>query len=102
MSKSRTADQSDATISQKIKALNAQMEQHAKTGEWKQVTEVMLARNKMLPAVPPEERPSTYRSAQQSTHRVIRLAQVAQSGVQEQISSLQRGREATASYRENS
>ena len=101
MSKSRVVDQSDATISQKIRALNAQMERHAESGEWQHVTEITEQRDAMLADVPPDEQSSTYVSAQQSTRRVLVFAEEAQSGVKEQLSSLQRGRKATDSYREN-
>lgn len=102
MSKSKVADRCDDTISQKIGALNEEMERHAETGQWRQVTMIMLQRNSMLPGVPLTERSSTYLSAQQSTQRVLTLAEAAQSGVTEQLSSMQRGRKVTDSYRENS
>ena len=102
MSKSKAVDQSDGTISQKIRTLNAEMEQLAETGQWRQVTEFMLQRNAMLPDVPVVEQSSTYLSSQQSTRRVLTLAEAAKSGVAERLSSIQRGRKATDSYRENS
>ena len=102
MSNFKAVDQSDATISQKIRALNAQMERHAVTGEWQQVTEISEQRNAMLADVPLDQQSSTYVSAQQSTKRVLVFAKEAQSGVKERLSSIQRGRKATDSYRENS
>lgn len=102
MSKSEAVDQSDETISQKIRTLNAQMERHAETGAWQQVTEIAVQRDAMLADVPLAERSSAYLSAQQSTKRVLDFAEEAQSGVAEQLSSIQRGRKATDSYGENS
>ena len=102
MSNSKAIDQSDETISQRIRALNAQMERLAETGKWQQVSKVTAQRNAMLAGVPLAEQSSTYLSARQSTKRVLVFAEEAQSGVTEQLSSIQRGRKATNSYRENS
>ena len=100
MSESKAAGKSDA--SQKIEAMNEEMEQQAETGQWRQVTTIMLQRNALLTDVPVLERSSTYRSAQQSTRRVLTLAEAAQSGVTATLSCMQRGRRATDRYRENS
>lgn len=102
MSQSKGADKSDHAVSQKIAAMNDEMEQRAETGQWQKVTVIMLQRNAVLTQVPAIERSSTYRSAQQSTRRVLTLAETAKSGVTEQLASMQRGRKATDSYRENS
>ena len=102
MSNSKTDDQSEETISQKIKALNQQMERHAETGQWKAVTEDTMRRNEMLSDVPAGEKTATYQSAQESTQRVLALAEQAQFGVTERLSDLQHGRKATDKYLENS
>ncbi len=102
MSKSKPDDQSEETVSQRIKALNKQMERHAETGQWKQVTEDTMRRNAMLADVPAGEKSATYQSAQESTQRVLALAEQAQFGVTERLSILQHGRKATDKYRENS
>ena len=102
MSKSKAVVQSDDTICQKIRALSAQMERLAATGEWQLVSEITVQRNAMLADVPLAEQSQTYLSAQQSTKRVLMFVEEAQSGVTQQLYSIQRGRKATDSYRENS
>ncbi len=102
MSKAKADDHSDETVSQRIRALNKDMERHAETGQWTQVTEDTVRRNAMLDDVPAHEKSATYLSAQESTQRVLALAEQAQFGVTERLSVLQHGRRATDKYRENS
>ena len=102
MSKSKPDDQSEETVSQRIQALNRQMERHAESGQWQQLTEDTVRRNAMLADVPAGEKSATYLSAQESTQRILALAEQAQFGVTERLSILQHGRRATDKYRENS
>lgn len=91
----------ERTLSEQIASINGHMEELAAAGEWDQVLETIEKRDAMLGEIDDTDRKATLLAARRSTARIRALALNAQREVAEKLTELQRGREATDTYRAN-
>jgi len=89
----------EQTLSEHILSVNEHMEELAAADEWEQVSELLSKRNAMLREIADDEKEVALKSARGSTERIRDMAEKAQGEVAEKLAQLQRGREATDSYR---
>lgn len=89
----------EKTLGDEILSLNEHMEELAAADEWTEVAELITKRNAMLREIQESERAEALLAARRSTDRIRRMAVNAQGEVRSKLSQLQRGREATDSYR---
>ena len=85
--------------SDQVRSLNEKMEELAVAGEWDEVAELMTRRNAMLQSIDGSAREPTLVAARRTTLRVQQMAESARKEVAEKLSKLQRGKQATDSYR---
>lgn len=86
-------------IGAEVLALNTMMEQLAVDGEWEQISALVSKRNALLRQVGDAARKTALEESKRSTDRIRRLAEKARQETADRLSRLQRGREATDSYR---
>ena len=89
----------EQTLFEQVRSMNEHMEELAGAEEWQEVADLMTKRNAMLREIPEAELGAALQAARRSTDRIRRMAVNAQSEVQHKLTQLQRGREATDSYR---
>lgn len=89
----------EQSLSEELLSLNEHMEELAAADEWNEVADLMTKRNAMLREVDESDRADALLAARRSTDRIRRMAENAQGEIRKKLSQLQRGREATDSYR---
>ena len=89
----------EENLSTQLIFLNEKMEALAAAGEWQQVAEMMTRRNAMLQSVEGSDRESALVAARRTTRRVLRIAEGAREEIGQKLTQLQRGKQATDSYR---
>ena len=89
----------EQSLSEDVQSLNEHMEELAAAEEWNEVAELMTKRNAMLREIDESERAEALLAARRSTDRIRRMAANAQGEIRNKLAQLQRGREATDSYR---
>ena len=89
----------EQSLSDQVHSMNEHMEELAAAEEWQEVADLMAKRNAMLREIEESERGAALVAARRSTDRIRRMAVNAQGEVRSKLAQLQRGREATDSYR---
>ena len=96
------AIQREQTLFEHVSSINEHMEELAAAGEWEQVSDLLGKRNAMLREIGDDKKAAALKAASRSTDLIRAMAQKAQSEIAGKLAQLQRGREATDSYRAHS
>jgi hypothetical protein len=80
-------------------ALNRRLEQLAADDAWQELAAVVVERDALLASIPAAERKAALLAARRCTERLRALAQSAKAQCTQELTALQHGRRAAASYR---
>ena len=97
MSEHATVEVNSAAES--IAALNAELESLAKNGDWAELSASLAKRDRLLREMDETGKADALRESQKTTDRVRSAVESAKQEVGEKLAQLQRGKEATDSYR---
>lgn len=89
----------EQTLGEAVNSLNEHMEELAAAGEWDEVSRLMTKRDAMLREIEEALRGPVLLASRRTTERIRRMAEKAHEEIGDKLAQLQRGRQATDSYR---
>lgn len=91
----------EQSLVEHITSTNRQIEELAAAGQWEGVSDLLAKRNAMLREIDDDQKEDVLRTTIRSTSRIRALVEKARDDIGKELGQLQRGKEATASYKAN-